>query len=164
MFVNMRYRVYSLYRSNGVCCLVHRPAKQRTAEARWGRGESCWSQQSNRARPNLFRTGSHPARCQRRRSPPVLVFIFWLAKSGQKELNIFNWPKSGLPPLLFFLFPFLIVMLFLLSIFVDIDALCLAALWLSHLGSWLWTCRATHSLLPLWEHRCTVGFDRDPPV
>ena len=26
------------------------------------------------------------------------------------------------------------------------------------------TCRAIHSLLPLWEHRCTVGFDRDPPV
>ena len=24
--------------------------------------------------------------------------------------------------------------------------------------------RATHSLLPLWEHRCTVGLERDPPV
>ena len=32
------------------------------------------------------------------------------------------------------------------------------------LGSWMWTWRATHSLLPLWEHRCTVGLDRDPPV
>ena len=26
---------------------------QRTAEVRWGRGESCWSQQSYKARPNL---------------------------------------------------------------------------------------------------------------
>ena len=35
--------------------------------------------------------------------------------------------------------------------------------------SWLGSCkcsalRATHSLLPLWEHGCTVGIDRDPPV
>ena len=28
----------------------------------------------------------------------------------------------------------------------------------------LWCLRATHSLLPFWEHGCTVGIDRDPPV
>ena len=30
------------------------------AEVRWGRGESCWSQQCHRAHPNLFRIGSNP--------------------------------------------------------------------------------------------------------
>ena len=71
--VGERGRTTAMKRSNGVHCLVHRPTKQRRAEGRWGRGESSWHQKSHRARPNLFRIGSHPAR----RSQPVLASGDW---------------------------------------------------------------------------------------
>ena len=59
--VGERGRTSAMKRSNVVHCLVHHPAKPRRAEGRWGRGESFWNQKSRRARPNLFRIGSHPA-------------------------------------------------------------------------------------------------------
>ena len=52
-------------RSNGVLCLVHRPAKQRMAEAQVGQRRVVLVPAESQG-PNLFRTGSRPARCQRR--------------------------------------------------------------------------------------------------